>query len=221
MSRVKEPHYFSQDRADDSTAKYLDLFRGAVQGEAVGEASVGYLHNPSAPRRIKRAVPDARIIIIVRDPVERVYSHYFEFVRKHASNLTFEKAARAEEHTAASFYCAVILRYLDLFGPDRTKVIVFEEFVEDPRRTVVDVMEFLGVRGAAPDFNARAYNSYTASRAPIVGGILASNRYRRMWRALAPRFLRQTVRRRQVLYRPAEKPPMVDETRRFLQDTFR
>jgi hypothetical protein len=101
------------------------------------------------------------------------------------------------------------------------KIIVFEEFVIDPQRTVAEVLQFLGVRGPVPNFEARAYNSYAAPRAPLARGILSSNRYRRLWRAVAPAFLRQKISRRQVLFRAAEKPPMAEETRRLLQDKFR
>jgi len=219
LSPVKEPRFFRTNKRR-SEEQYLALFRGAKKNEAIGEASVSYLRDSGTPTRIKDIVGEARIIIIVRDPVEAVHSHFFEFVRREASDLTFEQAAAMEEHSDA-FYCEHVRRYFDVFGTDRVKVIVFEEFVQNTRQTVGEVMAFLEVEGAPPEFEARAYNSYTAPRAPRAGGILSSNRYRRLWRAVAPASLRQKVSRRQVLYRPAEKPPMAEATRRFLQDKFR
>src|SRR5262249_47246667 len=97
MSPVKEPHYFGHNSGRRSEAKYLELFRGAEGHSAVGEASVSYLRNPGTAERIKRSLPGARIIIIVRDPVEVVYSHYFEFARRYASDLSFEQVAALEE----------------------------------------------------------------------------------------------------------------------------
>ncbi len=220
MSPVKEPHYFGNEGGGRTEAEYLSLFRGGEKSRAIGEASVSYLRHPAAAKRIQQAAPAARIIILVRDPVEVVHSHYFEFVRRHASDLTLEQLAAMEKHTNA-FYCDHVRRYFDIFGADRVKVLVFEEFVQDPRRTVGEVMAFLGIDGAPPEFEARAYNSYAAPRAPLARGLLASNRYRRLWRAVAPAFLRQKLSRRQLLYRPAEKPPMAEHTRRMLQEKFR
>lgn len=221
MSAVKEPHYFGKNGRGRTEAEYIALFQGARENQAIGEASVSYLRDVEAPNKIKRAVPQARIIIMLRDPVERLYSHYFEFVRKEASNLTFAQAAVMDEHNQDTACCGFVKRYFDVFGRERVKIVVFEEFVEHPRQTVGEVMEFLGVGGAPPEFEARAYNSYAAPRAPLTGGILSSNRYRKLWRAVAPALLRQKISRRQMLFRTAEKPPMADETRRFLQEKFR
>ncbi len=221
MSAVKEPHYFGKNGRGRTEAEYLALFQGAREHQAIGEASVSYLRHAEAPSKIKQTVPHARIIIMLRDPVEQLYSHYFEFVRKEASNLTFEEVAMMEEHNQDTSCCVFVKRYFDVFGRTRVKVIIFEEFVKDPRRTVAEVMQFLGVQGVPPEFEARAYNSYAAPRPPLAGGILSSNRYRRLWRAVAPAFLRQKMSRRQVLFRTAEKPAMPNETRHLLQDKFR
>src|SRR5262249_11013082 len=83
MSPVKEPHYFNHEPGERSRDEYLELFRAADTAVAVGEASVGYLRHPDAPLRIRANVPHAKIIMSLRDPVEKVYSQYFEQVRKH------------------------------------------------------------------------------------------------------------------------------------------
>ena len=79
MSPVKEPHYFSKSIVPDNhflkpirdKKKYLNLFEGAKNEIAIGEASPTYLADPEAPKLIHELVPNAHIIIILRDPIER------------------------------------------------------------------------------------------------------------------------------------------------------
>src|SRR5262245_16436607 len=86
MPALKEPHYFADFELSpefdnfmpvirDQPA-YQDLFRGSQGSTAVGEASPSYLCDPAAAARIKAAIPDAKIVISLRNPVDRAYSHY-------------------------------------------------------------------------------------------------------------------------------------------------
>ena len=84
MSKIKEPNYFSRVVVPDDhplrpirdTEKYLQLFAGATSERVVGEASPTYLADPEAPRLIRDVAPDCRVLISLRDPVERAFSHY-------------------------------------------------------------------------------------------------------------------------------------------------
>src|SRR5215210_1250841 len=100
MSPVKEPGFFSyeegqkpisagparftSERITDIEA-YQRLFRGISDEKAVGEETPAYIANPEAPARIRRYIPDAKLIAILRDPTERAYSNYL-----HARWLGFE-----------------------------------------------------------------------------------------------------------------------------------
>src|SRR5919108_6309578 len=83
MSQVKEPFYFAPHAVQSNTSdlirdkrEYLRLFENASGYVAVGEASPIYLWDPDAPKLIHQTVPHARIIMILRDPIERAYSNY-------------------------------------------------------------------------------------------------------------------------------------------------
>jgi hypothetical protein len=220
MSPVKEPRYFSKSHKERTKAEYLQLFSGVRDEIAVGEASVGYLRNPDSPYLIRDAVPDARIIISLRDPVERFYSSYFEQTRKHMTELSFEDTLRAEDGLKSVLYAEAVQRYLDTFGAERVKIIVFEEFARDPRKTVGDVLAFLGVDDGPPASIGTPYNSYTIPRWSPSAGLLKNKLARTIWRAVAPKRLRLMVSRR-ILYKGAEKPPMLEDSRKFLEQAFR
>ncbi|MEX0656428.1 MAG: sulfotransferase domain-containing protein, partial [Nitrosopumilaceae archaeon] len=84
MSRYKEPNYFSTMTFGDNhdlrpirdKKKYLELFKNVKNEKIVGEASPSYLGDKEAPKLIHKVSPEAKILICLRDPVERVYSHY-------------------------------------------------------------------------------------------------------------------------------------------------
>jgi hypothetical protein len=88
MSRVKEPSYFAPNYVQPDPGRflrdkkeYLRLFEKANGYTAVGEATPGYLWDPDAPKLIHQTVPHARIIMILRDPIERAYSNYLQLVK--------------------------------------------------------------------------------------------------------------------------------------------
>ena len=109
MPRMKEPHFFAIDRVcldsdlviTDET-DYVRLFHKASGFKWCGEASPSYLWHVEVPSRIRDKVPDARIIILLRDPIERAYSQYL--------------MDRGDGYTEDSFYAAV---QEQLAHPDR------------------------------------------------------------------------------------------------------
>jgi Sulfotransferase domain len=137
---------------------------------AVGEASPYYLFHPLAAERAKRLVPDTRLIVLLRDPVERAFSHYKERVRHGAEPLTFEEALEAEPHRLAgeaerivrepgycSFahehhsyvaqgrYLEMLPAWLERYGRDRMLIMPSEDFYADPQAAVDRVTAFLGL----------------------------------------------------------------------------
>ena len=87
MSPVKEPNFFSshkQENAADTVTEfgiYRQLFSGGSGKKAIGEASHSYLYEPGAAAEIRRYIPEAKLIAILRNPIERAYSHFLHMVR--------------------------------------------------------------------------------------------------------------------------------------------
>jgi len=228
MSPMKEPRYFTTIDLVEVTAmppvrgraEYLRLFQGAKDAVAIGEASVTYLRDPETPRRIREVVPGARIIMLLRDPVERAFSDYLMHVREGWQTLSFQEALRTELYFEHGFYAEQVKRYLDAFGPDRVKILLFEEFIQDPKGAVSEVLRFLGVNGQTPVFAKEAYNAFAMPRLRWAYRILGNRWARRAARALIPAPLRMLVKER-VLLKKVSKPAMPQEARKFLEDLYR
>lgn len=173
IPRKKEAHYFSipdfpasfRGPGDEgmneytirSRTDYERLFDDVREEKAVGESSVFYLYYPETAERIRQEIPDAKILIILRNPVDRAFSAYMHLIRDEREHLPFDQALAAEAsrkqmdyepmwlYQELGLYSEQVKRYLDVFGPSQVKVIVFEEFIANPHAALKDVFQFLGV----------------------------------------------------------------------------
>jgi Sulfotransferase family len=232
MTYFKEPHFFSRHRpgpfpvVHDEDA-YLRLFARA-RAPLRGEASPSYLWSEHAAARIKDVSPDAKIVISLRDPVERSYSVYWNRFRTGRERRGFEAAVAAElepgfprkrsEYLWHLRYAEPVARYLRLFRTN-VRVLVFEELVQDVRGHLAALFEFLGVDpGPADEIEPEAHNPFALPRGRLAARLLASEKTRRTARALVPYALRWPIERRLLENRP--KAPIDPETEQRVTEFF-
>jgi len=117
MSPRKEPHYFSSIESSylypppiRDKKQYLALFNKIKGEKAVGEASTSYLWDPNAPKLIHEVIPNAKIIVSLRDPVERAYSHYLLRLSYGRKTYSFSEAIREALKPNVDYYTGIIVR---------------------------------------------------------------------------------------------------------------
>lgn len=106
MSSKKEPWYFNSpeyvnvypEKPIHNDKKYLSLFKGVLEEKAVGEASTTYLADPTTPERIHSVLPESRIIISIRDPVERAFSSYLMILERRLTKLSLRNILESKEN---------------------------------------------------------------------------------------------------------------------------
>jgi len=213
LPALKEPHFFAQISPSheqrhlrslirDERA-YLKLFRRAKRYKAIGEASPSYLWEANAPYRIHRAVPHAKIIIVLRDPVERAYSHYLMDVREGLQDLPFHEAlkedwSRREKGWSVSqlyvelgLYAEQVRRYLEVFGAERLLILTLEELMTSAlngKSVVADVLRFLDL-DTAPLYKidtSRVENGFAVARWSWARRMAGANWVRRAGQILVP-----------------------------------
>ena len=175
MSPVKEPNFFCNGEREGSDSKsvtrigaYRDLFKNVHDEKAIGEASHCYLYEPKAVARIRQYVPDAKLVAILRDPVDRAYSHFLHKVRDGTEPLTDFAQALREEETGAHHdrnvqdyvgrgrYYEQLKRYFDAFDREQLRVYLYEDLSNAPIDTLQDAFRFLGVDDSfVPDVSLR------------------------------------------------------------------
>lgn len=137
--------------------RYLRLFRFAKGQQAIGEASASYLFSKTAAAEIKKFNPAARIIILLRDPVDRAFSHYQMDQRMAITTGSFEEALEedakrpvknwgsASLYLELGFYTEQVRRYVDQFPRNQILFLLSDELRGEPQATLNKVCDFLGV----------------------------------------------------------------------------
>jgi hypothetical protein len=154
-------------------ASYLSLFETVHTEKAIGDASVRYLYYPEAARRIKEAIPQVRLVAILREPVARLYSHYCMNVQFQFEPLSLREAIAAEECRRAAnwgwdwhyvnmgLYSKQLKRYFDLFNREQIKVLLYDDFVKKPLAVVHEICRHIGVDDHfVPDMSSRSKVAY-------------------------------------------------------------
>lgn len=175
FSKIKEPNFFASDlypretkTEDKDLARYLSLFEKAQSEKYIGEASTWYLYSEEAASKIKKLAPSAKIIIMLRNPVDVTYSLHSQLVYGGIENITdFQEALNAEEerklglrlpnknldsicykrliYTEIAKFYQQVKRYFNVFGAENVHVITFEDFKKDPGKVYREVLSFLGL----------------------------------------------------------------------------
>ena len=239
MARIKEPNYFSRCVIGDDhpmvrpirkEREYLRLFSDAGDAKIVGEATPFYLEDPEAPVEIKRKCAEARVLASLRDPVERLYSHYFmmrnnvpgmgSFMDEIKRGLSLQGIRNvAFLDPTIGLYSRQLERYRREFGK-RFKAIVFEEWTRDTPRTYRVISDFLGLDPVIQGIPAPQQRRYSEARGPLVRFLFGNRYLSRATEALVPYGLRKYVRRA-ALVKEVPKPPMDERARAFLVDFYR
>ena len=190
MPFYKEPHYFGSDlqgsrfrQFRNKPEKYLKLFQDARGEKRIGESSPWHLVSRRAAAEIHAYDPEAKIIIMLRSPVDMMYSMWAQFVYSGNEQIdSFEEAlaAQAERRQGKRIrraahcitglfyhdmarYCEQVRRYFDVFGRENVQVIIFDDFKSDTAAVYRDVLDFLDIDSrfttrfdvANPNKNAR------------------------------------------------------------------
>lgn len=172
MPATKELHYFVAEKNWSRGPEWYERqFAGAGGAVAVGEASPDYAKFPEyrgVAQRLADALPHARIVYAVREPVERIRSHYLHDVARGRERRPIEVAVPGNPHyLAPSSYAMQIEQYLEHFPRERLLVIRSEDLRARREETMHRVHSFLGVDPgwSAPDQD-REYNAIAVKSAP-------------------------------------------------------
>ena len=185
MSEPKEPRFFAYRERPHGAARagatnrgpltfeqYCRLFDAAQGARAIGEASTLYLYSRIAAREIHRRIPEAKLIAVLRHPVDRAYSHFLHGVRDGWEPLRDFRQAVDEEapriaqgwgprwhYLRRGLYAAQLRRYLALFGREQLAVYLYEDLCRDPPALMRSVFDLLDVDASFRPSVATRYNA--------------------------------------------------------------
>ena len=201
-STLKEVHYFDTADYEQGNGWYLSHFPGAkplsrlmnrgVTNCITGEASPYYLAHPATPARVQSFSPETKLIVMLRDPISRAFSHYNHQIRRGRENLSFEDALKAEparlsgerekmeadpayysynywaySYVERGLYARQLEHWLNIFPLNQFMFIDSTDFFSDPNSVYSQALEFLGMPklelASAPKKNAGDYEGMSES----------------------------------------------------------
>ena len=234
----KEPHYFSYTIIPDDhfrkpirdKKKYLKLFENAKDEKIIGESSTSYLADPKAADLIHEVSPNARILISLRDPVERIFSTYLMLKRlykiKSSFNEQIQKEYNQNEFSVSDLklkrglYSKHVKRYFDIFDSKQIKIIIFEEWIKNPKSIVEEILKFLDLKILLGDFEEKIYNPFVISRGRLLTKIRTNDHLSKVTKRILPQPTR-TFLRNNFFIKDGVKPKMEKEERDFLINFYR
>jgi hypothetical protein len=237
MSPEKELYFFDSDlwgRKEwaPTLGAYLEHFSEATSQKKIGEATPSYLSSQRAPQEISSFSPGAQIIIMLRNPLDVMYSLHSKALDGQEPIGDFDAALKADpgrtgrEHLGYREFTDFpdqVQRYFDLFGRENVHTIIYDDLSENSATVGLSVLHFLGVRS---DFTAEfpGINLNRQIRNARLQAILVSTprSIRHIGRALMPQRLRSRIRSilsesNRVL---GPRPPMDQALRKRLQEEF-
>ena len=214
VSGIKEPAYYVEDAGYDDWDEYISLYSGRDE-DILCDSSTGYLYEPSAPSRIKANHPDAKIIIMLRNPIDMAFS-YWKYMKIDGNESSvfldaISNKVRAYRKTqkfrneCENWWCSYLYveramyyeqvkRYLDTFGVENVCLLVFEEFIKSQDEYLKNIVSFLMLN---------EFLSFDTSRVKNSGGDLRS------------KYLRDVVYHKQYPLLRKIMPPSIREKIRF------
>lgn len=225
MSSIFEPGFFAfegeeinfcgpgderiSNRVITDLDRYRKLFENVTHETAIGEGTTLYLQSSKAANRIAHYVPDAKIIVILRNPVDRAYSAFMHLKRDNLEKFQiedFSKALLEEEeriknnwgylwrYKSMSLYSKALQRYYENFPSNQIKVYLYEDFNNNPHEFLKDIYRFLNVdEHCLPEFLSRYNVSGIPKSRTLYNFMTKENKLRNVLKPIIPNKLKKRV----------------------------
>jgi len=213
---------------------YEALFEPVTSETAIGEATVFYLYYPWVAERVRDLIPDARLIALLRNPVERAYSAFMHCTREGLETTSdFREALALEEVRLKSNWSPIwsyqgcgqyhdqLVRYYEKFPRGQIRVYLFEDLTNDPEAVLQDVYDFLEVD---KNFEAKVgtrHNATGITRSNLLANFIdRPSLLKSAYQRIIPRDLKLRLTNRVKRWN-LDRPPFPEDARRELAVAFR
>lgn len=233
MAAVKEVHYFSRHYGLGESW-YESHFAGSDNAAVIGEFSTSYMLDPAVPERLASLLPNARLLFIFRNPIDRAYSNYWFSLSIGTETRagTFSELLRTPEgfnkYIAGGFYYQYLQQFLGFFAPEQIYVMITEEVQRAPLQQMALCYKYLGVDSTFQPDTSKTYNvTVTTSNKWLAAGYSSWMMAKTRLKPFVKRFPGQLRRHlaqveKQTIQRALsdERPDILTEDRAFLGEIY-
>lgn len=226
MSQRKEPSLFDQNYANLGEFLQREFTGSNGNAQLLGEATVEYAIKPESIKRLFDHNPGMKIILVVRDPVERAYSHYWHRMKTGFNVGEFSELIREREASFPvnySLYFRHISKLLEVFPREQVHILGLEDFVKDFERETDNLLRFLNLNLEPLEFRrdnqSKIYkNKFLARCFRMIRNL---NLRSRMNQKVYDFFHSGYRKIKERNLKPLEKPELSEEDRQYLEEVFR
>ena len=235
MSSMKEPDFFLEKEIDDiglyygttrieTFEKYHNLFSDKKDEEIFGESSVSYLYYPEVPKRIKEYNTEAKIIIMLRNPVDRAFSHYLMDFKLGLLSDRFEdvfnkkEGLKFQQYFLLGNYYEQVKRYFDEFSKENVHIIWYSDFKKDAEQEVQKAFKFIDVDSDYKVNFETVHNSFFMPKGKIIRKIYSIVWLRKLLSFLFPFTLVTFIK--SALFTKGKKPKITNESRKIFTEYY-
>ncbi len=241
MSEPKEVNYFSKCEMaaqglyynafkTKNLTEYKKLFVDASDEKAVGEGSVSYLFYPETPTKIKETLPNVKIIILLRSPVDRGYSHYLMDFRMGLTNLFYEEIVyKTSKHknlnlyyqqfVELGLYYEQVKRYLDIFGKEQVKIYLQEDLRIESEKIILDLYNFLDIDSSFMVDTTQEHNAFSMPKNKLIHKLYASHTIRFITKTIFSNTVKEKVKN--LFFERKKKPKLNQKLRADLTKIYK
>lgn len=241
MSEPKEVNFFSKEEIQgqglyyndfkaENFSEYENLFINVTDEKAIGEGSVSYLFYPKTPHKIKDALPDVKIIILLREPVGRGFSHYLMDYRLGLVDIPFDEivykknihkniALYYQQYIDLGMYYQQVKRYKELFNQNQVRIYLQEDLRNNMSVVIKDLYNFIGVDDSfSPNFNIK-HNVFSMPNNKLIHKLYASQIIRKTVSTIFPNTTKETIKN--IFFKKTAKPTLDKNTFNHLVSLYK
>ena len=224
MTEPKEPYFFSNDEIwAKGLGWYSRLFDNAGHGDLCGESSTHYTKLPTYPHTIKRMrahIPNAKLIYVIRHPIDRLISHYIHDWSEKKIKSTIDQAISLHSNLIDySKYAMQIRPFLESYGPETILLVFFEHLMSEPQTELERITRFIGY-SEKPQWHRDEVSNISSQRlrrSPLRDAIVWNPVSTYIRRAFIPQSLRDWVK---SLWQMKKRPQLTQRTIKELEKIF-
>jgi len=211
--------------------QYCTLFKNVKKEKAIGEVSNSYLYCPSTAQAIFSKLPNVKIVMVLRNPVDRLFSQYVMNLKlgkiieqdlikeiENDHSKTFKGWGVSHLYTEVGMYFEQVKRYYDVFPREQIKVILFDDFKANASATISDLFQFLDVSDYQVDTEKR-YNEAGMPRFGKLNYWMTQIGLYGIFKRIFPDNIKQRLK--SLAFTNKGVPSITSEERKYLEQIFR
>jgi Sulfotransferase family len=219
-------HAFVKDDGE-----YALLFKNVIDETAIGEVTNSYLFSTEAAKNIRLQFPQAKIIMMLRNPADRAFSHYLMDLRIGYETENFMQAVKKDMarnpkgwgisncYIEIGMYYEQVKRYMETFPASQLKIFLFNDFIKSPSATMKEIFSFLDVDPEVAIDYSKKFNPSFIPKNKLVSQLNRQKRVKDWLKSRLPKSIKSRFKK--TLYTDQNLPKMKPEERVFLNGIFK